>query len=377
MIEFLDNITVNNKKYTFDKIKKNKQIYKYENSETEEVSILELELYTDTKEVKKIDIFNYLNTKPLESYHISRGIDDMIEINYYSSTNHVIKVNGNYECSNISIYKLYSEIETSSILEDYQIELVKKGHRKHRVLTKLPLTDNSYVTKDNFLHSITGDKINEIDIATDTMIKDVITIENYFKTEKNNTDQEMVEIDLEKMAQYPEKIFVYDREYAIFGIGEKENKVIYNNQSEDDRYLEIYFSEDNKSITEIRIIIHKETIIDGVKTNPKLRIIRVLKTEDGNFKASLCNRKKEPIGMSVYSIEKGLLKSNAILDKYGNIISNEVSIEAADMGRFILTQKPRDFFSFTDKEEIEYRINSNSYMNFIVFHSFLLKFFFF
>ena len=83
-----------------------------------------------------------------------------------------------------------------------------------------------------------------------------------------------------------------------------------------------------------------------------IKELDVTKTEDGNFKASLCNRKKEPIGMSVYSIEKGLLKSNAILDKYGNIISNEVSIEAADMGRFVLTQKPRDFFSFTDKEEI-------------------------
>ena len=35
MIEFLDNITINNKKYTFEKIKKNKQIYKYENSETD------------------------------------------------------------------------------------------------------------------------------------------------------------------------------------------------------------------------------------------------------------------------------------------------------------------------------------------------------
>ena len=41
------------------------------------------------------------------------------------------------------------------------------------------------------------------------------------------------------------------------------------------------------------------------------------------------------------------------------------------MGRFVLTQKPRDFFSFTDKEEIEYRINSNSYMNFIIFTSYM------
>lgn len=399
MIEFLNNITINNKKYTFEKIKKNKQIYKYENNETEEISILELEMYSDTKQVKKIDIFNYFESKPLESYHIARGIDNMVEINYYSSANNVIKVNDNYECSNISIYKLYSEIETNPILEDYQIELVKKGHRKHRVLTKLPLTENSYVTKDNFLHSITGDKINEIDITTDTMIKDVITIENHFKTEKTNIyhqidtvsdtivkkvitkkksskkekdehDDEIVELDLEKMAEYPEKIFVYDREYTIFGISKKQNKIIYNNQSEDDRYLEIYFSKDNKSILEIRIIIHKETIIDGVKINPKLRIIRVVKTEDDNFKASLCNRKKEPISMSVYSIEKGLLKSNAILDKRGNIISNEVSIEAADMGRFVLTQT-KDIFSFIDKEETEYRINSSSYMNFIVFTSYM------
>lgn len=149
-IQFLD------KNFIFVEKTKEKIRYKYENHETGEISILEVLISNANQQIKKIDIYTFIEEEVLETLHIYKGNENDIELSYYPREYEQLTLGATKNLYQISVYQNYSEINEVIHLEDCQLELVKKGHKKHKLLEKIPLDDNHFIGKNNKIYLITG-----------------------------------------------------------------------------------------------------------------------------------------------------------------------------------------------------------------------------
>lgn len=144
MEETIAPITFLNKTFIFLEKKDNKIKFKYENQETSELSILELIYSEKEKMLTKVDLYISINNEIEESLHIRKETKDSYELSYFPSNNQRVKVNNMNKFYQLSIYQNYSEVDNEMYQESSMIELAKANHKKHKILTQVPLEENCY-----------------------------------------------------------------------------------------------------------------------------------------------------------------------------------------------------------------------------------------
>lgn len=366
MVEELKNIYFIDKKFTLVQRKSDRLIYQNIDKDLDKIYILELFFSKELEKIKKIDVYTIEDEDVIESLHIIRGVDGITEIDYYPQNEQYLNIDGNKELYNINIYKTYCEENDNIYSEMYELELVKKGHKKHKFLSAVPLSNTLYITQNNRIHRITSLCISKFNQLTQFIIPSVNEIEkNLFEPnekevieEKVVNDEELIE---EAMENYPSCLYIYDRNYQLVGI--KNKAIIYRNTEDNIMELEIYFNNKKDKIAEIRFIEYKELELEGIKTKSKKTIVRAVSTENHKIKANLCNRVKEPMILNNHTIEKTLLKATAIISETNKIEEMYLDIQS-QLGNFNLTRSHNIGTEFIDKNNEEYNLSSNSYMLF-------------
>ena len=364
MVENLEIIKFLDKKFKFFQRTSEKLIYQNIDKELEQVNILELSISNNEKRIKKIDVYTIEDEEVVESLHIIRGVDGVTEVNYYPLQEELINIDRVSTLYNISIYKTYSEENNKVYPELYEIELVKKGHKKHKFLTKLPLSNVLFTTKDNKYHRITSKSINKLNHLTQFLIPSILKIEdslfNGIVNEETNIDETEEENIDEIIENYPLSLHVYDRVYSLIGI--KNNALIYRNTEDDIMELEINFNSNKDRIKELKFIEYKLVEVEGIKHKAKRKIVRII-PENNKLKASLCSRKKENIYLNNHAIENVTIKANTIISEDNRIEDMRVTINSS-LGNFDLMKSNIRGVEFIEKNNDEYLMTSASYILF-------------
>lgn len=363
MVENLESIYLLDKNFIFVQRKKDKLIYKNINNNLEQINILELTFSELEQRINKIDIHTIEAEETVESLHIIRGIDGVTELNYYPLKAEAVNIDNKTDLYNISIYKTYSEVSDKLYPELYEIELVKKGHKKHKFLTKSTLSNVIFETKNQKNYRITSPSINKINQLTQFLIPNILKIEtNLFNKEvkeepKIIAEEEYIE---EIVENYPLSLYVYDRTYNLVGI--KNNAIIYRNTEDEIIELEIYFNNNKDKIREIRFIDYKFIEVEEVKYKAKRKIIRII-ADDNKIKASLCNRQKESVYLNHHILEDVIIKADATISSKNK--EEEVRLNIiSPLKNFELIESNLVGVDFVDKNNEEYLLTAKSYMLF-------------
>lgn len=363
MVENLESIYLLDKNFIFVQRKKDKLIYKNINNNLEQINILELTFSELEQRINKIDIHTIEAEETVESLHIIRGIDGVTELNYYPLKAEAVNIDNKTDLYNISIYKTYSEVSDKLYPELYEIELVKKGHKKHKFLTKSTLSNVIFETKNQKNYRITSPSINKINQLTQFLIPNILKIEtNLFNKEvkeepKIIAEEEYIE---EIVENYPLSLYVYDRTYNLVGI--KNNAIIYRNTEDEIIELEIYFNNNKDKIREIRFIDYKFIEVEEVKYKAKRKIIRII-ADDNKIKASLCNRQKESVYLNHHILEDVIIKADATISSKNK--EEEVRLNIiSPLKNFELIESDLVGVDFVDKNNEEYLLTAKSYMLF-------------
>lgn len=367
MVENLEMIKLMDKTFKFVQTRNEKLIYQNIDKDVEEINILELEICEKEKRIKKIDIFTIQDEEISESIHISRGIDGITEVDYFPVGEEYVSVDGNKKLYNINIYKTYSE-QNNSYPELDVIELIRKGHKKHKFLTKIAFNETNYLTKNNNSHEIKSQSINKFKRLTEFLTPSIIEIEKAFFDNKHEiliADTDILEEPIiETTNEYPTSLFIYDRDYDLVGI--RNNALIYHSIEDGYIELEVYLNDEKEKVKEIRFINYENIDIEGIETTAKRKIIRIVPTCDNSIKASLVNRKKESILLDGHTIEKVMLKADGIVNQDDKKIEiEEMNLEVRTRaGNFNFKKSPRERINFTDESGRDYVVVSNSYLQF-------------
>lgn len=363
MVEKIEKVNIINRDFEFVRYSKNKLIFKSINSETNEIRILEIEVFNDEEKIKKIDIYTIEDEEGVESLHIQRGIDDVIEIDYYPVTHKSITIDGKKSLYKMNAYILYSENNDSPHRSFCKLELVKKGHKKCKTLTELPGTNNLFITSDNRFHHVSSNNLSMLKSLTKSITLDIKEIEKilFVKKESEVVEEKISEELIEELIEnYPTLLYIYDRNYELVGL--KNNALIYRNTEEDIIELEIYFSENKETVKEVRFVYYKDVEIEGIKNKSKKKTIRMI-NENNQIKASLCNNSKESVRLNDETLEKTMIKAEAIISSDGHIEEILVNLEN-ELVKLDLEKVYNIGNYFADENKNEYTLSSYSYLTF-------------
>lgn len=374
MVEKMNNIYLFNDYYTFVQTKREKLIFKSVNNELNQIKILEVELTKENK-LKKLDIYTVINEELTESIHITKGIDGIIELDYYPLKQEYLLIDGKHELYKLDIYSTYNEKSTTNINKTLEVELIKKGHRRHKLLTQVYGKNDLFVTKDNKSHIILSENIKNVDEMLNVISKNITNLEENYQNNNFTTYQRIEEnmedsIDIcdlpdeeleEILDNYPLTLFVYDRNYDLASV--KENSFLYRNTEDGLLELEIYFNDTKENIKEIRFINYSNNEIEGIKTKFKIKIIKIFKNDNKEIEASLYNYTKESVNINNHAKEEVQLNATATLSEEGYIKELNLKLKA-DKLNIDLTKSTIFGVDFFDKENNEYRISSRSYNSF-------------
>lgn len=361
MVEVLKNIYLMDKKFEFIQKKRERFIYKFQDVETGKLDILELQFNETEQKIKKIDIYSFSYNEAIETIHITRSIDNITSVDYYALDTEYINMDGNKEEYGISIYKTYSEIDDQVVEESVNLDLIKKGHKKHKSLKRIPLTHDMYTTSANTIHQINSSCIRKLEELTKFLVPSLNAIENnLFNPEEPEPIQVEKEEEIENsVEEYPKRLFIYDRYYELLGL--RQEALIYRNTDDDILDVEVYFNKNKDKITEVRILEYSEQQVDEIKTLSKNQIIRIVVSDNG-LNTTLVERKKGTVLLNGYSFEKSTVRAMINFDKEKNITKNEAKIDTK-IGTFYLYSKGRGF-NFVDKNGENYEMIQTTYLKY-------------
>lgn len=396
MISKANEIEFMNEKFQYVKTHEGKLIYESIKDNLNQVKILEIVKPNESQKLEKIDIYTFENDEIYESIHIIRGIDGIVEIDYYPENYEYVNVNGKKDHYNMSIYATYKENNNNFYQEILELDLTRKGNKKHKILTKLSNTNSLYVTKQNKYFNINSHAINKFKNYSELIIEslkkpiNLLIEESKEKKEiKNNNSKKIkinktqnliptptLDVEIEEnddffeeeerilestIDNYPSPLYVYDRNYDLIGITKQ--AVIYRNTEDDITELEIYLNNNKTQIKEIRFVYYKQGKIDETLMKSKRKIIRIMKDSDNKIIASLCNRKKESIRLNGNTIEKVKIKAEAIVNENNKFEDIEVTIQYP-MNEIEMKKSPTFGVDFIGKDNMEYNLSSYSYVTF-------------
>lgn len=372
MIENLKVINLMDKRFKFVNRTKEKFIYKFEDKELEQFSILELLFSEEEQKIKKIDIYNFIGDEPFENIHITKGADNIIEVDYYQTDCEYVIIDKSKDLYNVSIHLLYSNLDNSSYLESNRLDLIKKGHRKHKSLYKIPLEDNYYITSDKHVHYISANCISKLRKESEFLVPSINAIESELFTKETDIEKEFEDIDnneLEKLdIYYPNEIYIYDRPYYL--IGKKQKAIIYQNNEYELLEIEVYFNNEKDRIKEVRLIEYANSIVEDIKIKTKRKIIRLMPDNDNKkLLATLCNRKKESAIINGHTIEKNTISAKSIINNNGCLEKIDIKLQN-QLGTFNLINSSHNKFDYVDKNREDYTMVSDSILQFRMFSSY-------
>lgn len=365
MVENLEQVYLMGRKFEFVHKIQGRLIYKFEDRELGQFSILELIFSENEKKIKKIDIYNFDNAEQLETIHIIRGDDDITELDYYQNEYELITIDKDSKLYNVSIHLLYSEVEKKFYQET--LELIKKGHKKHKTLYQIPNEENYYITKDKKMHYVSAGSVDKITDMAKTLFPSILEIENnLFECQDSNTcEDDSTEKVIEDISDiYPTEIYIYDRYYYL--LGKKGEAITYQNNEFELYELEIYLNDDKTRVKEVRLIEYINTTLEGIETKSKKQIIRFKPLNDNKVLATLCNRKKESALLDGKSIDKGTITARAIVNDNFKLEKLEVKIQN-QLGTLNLSNIPDNKTEYADKNGEIYTISSVSFKLFKMF----------
>jgi len=363
MVEKIENINIIDREFEFVRYSRNKLIFKNVNNDRKEIKILKIKLFNDEEKIKKIDIYTIEDEEGVESLHIKRGIDDVIEMEYYPVTHKSITIDGKKALYKMNAYIIYIENNEPTHRSFCKLELIKKGHKKCKTLTEIPVTNNLFITSNNRFHHVSSNNLSMLKNLTKSITVDIKEIEKIIFSKKENkvneekTSEELIEKLIEN---YPTSLYIYDRNYDLVGL--KDNALIYRNTEEDIIELEVYFSENNESVKEVRFVYYKDIEIEGIKNRSKKKTIRMI-NENNQIKASLCNNSKESVRLNDETLEKTMIKANAIISSDGHIEEILVNLEN-ELVKLDLEKVYSIGNYFADENKNEYTLSSYSYLTF-------------
>lgn len=374
MKEELKTVEFLNKKFNYIEKTKDKVRYQYENKETGEVSILEILYQEEDKQLKKIDVYTLTYGEISESLHI-RCENDSIDINYYPQNPERIMLGDSIKEYQLSINESFSRKDNKYKLENYQIELTKKGkNSKHKVLEQVPLQKNYFRTSDNNIHYITSKSTRKLEILNENIFESLPNLEEevpkiFIKDNFDNVEDYSKL--LHKVIDYlPLKVTLYDREYELITI--KDNAIIYRNQEDDIIDVELYLDNLLTSIKEMRFVTYNK---EAYNEKRKLRIIRSIPKENDIYVTSLCNKREESLMLNGKAYERCHITGDCIADKEGKIKDINLKLEGK-FGTLNLKQSPLNHMEFVDKNNNDYRVSTQSLILFkslTSFSPFLIK----
>lgn len=362
----LESVSLINRKFDFVGYSKDKLVFKNIDEEVNEMRILEIELNDEEQKIKKIDIYTIEDQEGVESIHIKRGIDGITEIDYYPVYDKLITMDKKTNLYNMTAYIVYSENNDEFYYEVCKLQLIKKGHKRHKILTQLPITKDLFITLDNKFHHVSSQSLDDIRNLSKNIIPDIKEIEKNIFTQSLSTKEEIEpQLSLEEVIEkYPNSIYIYDRSYDLIGM--RNNALIYQNLEDD--ITEVEISLDENKVNEVKFIYYKDNEVEGIKNRSKKEIIRLVKEEDC-IKASLCNRSKETIRLNDESIEKTMIKVDAIISFENKIEELNLTFDN-ELGNYELSRTYNLGNYFVDKEGNEYTLTSYSYLTFKTLISF-------
>lgn len=367
MVEKLKQVCLIDRQFEFEKRSKDRFVYKFEDKELGIFSILEL-LFSETeKKIKKIDIYNFLNAEPIETIHIIRGDDDITEVDCYQNDYERIIIDKDTELYNVSMHLSYGEIENETYQESLLLELVKKGHKKHKTLCQIPGEESYYITNDKKIHYIYANSITRINDMIKNIIPSIKETETQLfehqdlETYVNKSNDEKVE-DISGM--YPKEIYIYDRYYYL--LGKKGEAITYRNNDDEFLELEVYLNDSKDKIKEVRLIEYNNSMLDGIESKTKRKIIRFIPSDDDKVMVSLCNRKKESALLDGHHIDKSSITARAIVNDEQKLEKIEVKVEN-QFGTLNLHNIPDNSVEYIDKNKDIYTITSTSLKQFRMF----------
>ncbi len=298
-IQFLD------KNFIFVEKTKEKIRYKYENHETGEISILEVLISNADQQIKKIDIYTFIEEEVLETLHIYKGNENDIELSYYPREYEQLTLGATKNLYQISVYQNYSEINEVIHLEDCQLELVKKGHKKHKLLERIPLDDNHFIGKNNKIYLITGriiKKMQKIQTGLFSLLKDIENKSIMLEIQASQIVSRELGLLEQAVEKFPIKKYIYDRNYELAGVSGQ--AIVYRSTEDDFIEIELYLNDDQRSLKEIRVITYnkQKALTENIKS--KKQIIRLVLKEDRMIYANLCSRRKESLLVNGHQLDK-------------------------------------------------------------------------
>ena len=158
-------------------------------------------------------------------------------------------------------------------------------------------------------------------------------------------------------------------------LGKRNKAVIYQNDEDEIKELEIYFTDDNSKIKEVRLIDYYYSFIDEIQAKSKSKIIRFLRTNDGKVSTTLCNRKRESMIINTHTIDKNNISARAITTEKGILEALNVKI-TNQLGLFNLKKIPNKNVELFDDDGNCYLVSSNSFAqfsHFIMYSPFILN----
>ena len=358
MVENQNNIYLFNDYYTFVHKKRDKLVFKSVNSELIQIKILEIEFNKD-KTLKKVDIYTVVNEELIDSTHITKGVDGIIELDFYPIKQEYIMIDGKRELYKLNIYATYNELLESNN-KTLEVELVKKGHRRHKILNKIFEYNTLYISKNKNKHRIISKNIKNVEEMINVIGPSLNQIEEKYQ-EETFTPYQITQEQIETViSEYPLSIFVYDRNYDLVGI--KDNILIYRNNEDGIQELEIILNIKEEKVTEVKFINYIQNEIEGIKNTFKSKVIRMQKIED-NIYASLNTFQKESVNINDKAKQDVSIKVQAIVDKEGYINSMNLNLETEEE-KLELNRSNTFGVDYNDRNNNEYRTSSRSYNGF-------------
>lgn len=361
MEETLAPISFLNKTFVFLEMKDNKIRFKYENQETSELSILEI-IYSEKEKIfTKIDLYISINNEVEESLHIRKETKDSYELSYFPSNNQRVKVNNMNKNYQISIYQNYSEVDNEMYQESSTIELTKANHKKHKILTQVPLKENFFYTTDNRIVYVSSSCMEKLEIIKHDLFPSLKELEKLILTwELKESKKKITKEMLDKVINcFPTKRYIYDREYELVGINE--NAIVYRNMEDDLMEVEIYLDDTLSKVKELRFISYNKNkfLTEGVRK--KLSIIRVIPQDDKTVHSSLCSRTAGSMLINGVTHSKCNISAEAIISEETHTITDMNLKLSGKFGIIELKQAPINHREFIDKNDIYYHISSVTY----------------
>lgn len=371
MIEKVEQVNFMDKRFKFVRRTTDKFIYKNEDKDLEQLNILEILFSEEEHKIKKIDMYTFCGTEPVETIHIFRGVDNITEVDYYQNDYEYLNIDRSMELYNVSIHLIYSELGNKSCLEHNQLEIIKKGHKKHKTLYQIPLEDNYYITNDKKVHYISANCISRLKKTTEFLVPSIKEIETELfnsSIETENNFEDVCDETIEKVSDsYPLEMYIYDRIYLL--LGKKGDAIIYQNTEDEILELEVYFNDNKDKLKEVRLIEYSNSAVEGIKVKAKRKIIRFYPDKDNKIIVSICNRKKESAIINGHTVDKNMITAKAIINK--DDITEKLDVKVQNqLGTFNLINSPNNRVDYIDKELNTYTVLANSLSQFKIFSAY-------